>query len=161
MQCDEIPGLKLKDGATRIFLNTHGQNPEEVPAELVEFLKFAEDTPDAVFPYKSPRVKKLAHQIDRIKKNQEVGVKYMQLWEEMEYERRESRAEGKAEGKALNLIQLVRKKLKKNLEVQEIADLLEEDDTTILRIRNLISEYPDSPDDELAEIFCGHTSDQE
>ncbi len=32
--------------------------------------------------------------------NEEVSVKYMQLWEEMIYERQEARAEGLAEGRA-------------------------------------------------------------
>ncbi|WP_418714920.1 hypothetical protein [Blautia hydrogenotrophica] len=30
MQCPEAPGIPLADGAVRIFLNTHGHNPQEV-----------------------------------------------------------------------------------------------------------------------------------
>lgn len=38
MRSDENPQVVLKDGGTRIFLNTHGTNPEEVSPELVELL---------------------------------------------------------------------------------------------------------------------------
>lgn len=40
MKCEEIPELKLDDGATRIFLNTRGEHPELVPSELIELLKY-------------------------------------------------------------------------------------------------------------------------
>ena len=38
MTCDEVPGLKLRDGATRIFLNTHGTNADGVSEELIQLL---------------------------------------------------------------------------------------------------------------------------
>lgn len=36
MKCDEVEGLELGDGVTRIFYNTRGTNDEEVTPELVE-----------------------------------------------------------------------------------------------------------------------------
>lgn len=36
-QCQEVPQCILKDGATRIFLNTRGKNRNEVSKELVDF----------------------------------------------------------------------------------------------------------------------------
>ena len=39
MKCEEVPELHLDDGATRIFLNTHGKHPELVSEELIELLK--------------------------------------------------------------------------------------------------------------------------
>ena len=36
MRCEEVPELKLNDGATRIFLNTRGKHPELVSLELIE-----------------------------------------------------------------------------------------------------------------------------
>ena len=44
MRCDEIPGLKLHDGATRIFLNTHGTDAEGVSEELIQLLRYFEQT---------------------------------------------------------------------------------------------------------------------
>ena len=40
MRCEEVPELKLDDGATRIFLNTRGIHPELVSPELIELLKY-------------------------------------------------------------------------------------------------------------------------
>ena len=43
--------------------------------------------------FQNPRVQKLADQIENIKSNQEVGVKYMRLWEELDDAKKEGREE--------------------------------------------------------------------
>ena len=48
MRCEEVPELKLDDGATRIFLNTKGKHPELVSPELIELLKYMEHSTDEV-----------------------------------------------------------------------------------------------------------------
>ena len=58
-KCEERPECGLNDGATKIFLNTRGTNPEEVSAELVELLHFLENTTNQVAEHKT---------IDRIKR---------------------------------------------------------------------------------------------
>ena len=98
MTCDEVPGMALNDGAVRIFLNTHGENDDEVSEELVEFLHFVEETPDGDKEIKNERVRELADQIDHLKSSQEVGVRYMRFWEEMEELKQEAIAEGKELG---------------------------------------------------------------
>ena len=45
-RCEEEAECILEDGATRIFLNTRGENDSEVPRELVEFLHYLENTTD-------------------------------------------------------------------------------------------------------------------
>ena len=82
MTCDEVPGLELKDGGVRIFLNTHGKNDDEVSSELSEFLHFVEHPSKDNGDFQNPRVQKLADQIENIKSNQEVGVKSIRLWED-------------------------------------------------------------------------------
>ena len=93
MTCDEVPGLELKDGGVRIFLNTHGKNDDEVSSELSEFLYFVEHPSKDNGDFQNPRVQKLADQIENIKRNQEVGVKYMRLWEELDDAKKEGREE--------------------------------------------------------------------
>lgn len=83
MSCDEVPGLSLNDGAVRIFLNTHGRNDDEVSPGLVEFLHYAENPEQYGKNIRDSRVQKLAEQMDMLKSSQEVGVKYMRLWEEL------------------------------------------------------------------------------
>ena len=46
MKCQEVPDLRLEDGATRIFLNTRGTDPEGVSDELIDLLKYGEHSTD-------------------------------------------------------------------------------------------------------------------
>ncbi len=98
MTCDEVPVMSMNDGAVRIFLNTHGKNDDEVPRRLVEFLHYVEDPERYGRNIEDSCVQKLAEQIDMLKSSQEVGVKYMRLWEELADARLEGHAEGVLEG---------------------------------------------------------------
>ena len=107
MTCDEVPGLSMDDGAVRIFLNTHGKNDEEVPPGLVEFLHYVENPEQQEKEIQDERVRKLAGQIEMLKNSQEVGVKYMRLWEELEEARREGHDSGLAEGQRKSIKKLM------------------------------------------------------
>ena len=98
MTCQEIPGLVLNDGAVRIFLNTHGKNENEVSPGLVEFLHYAENPEKYGKDIKDSRVQELVKQMDMLKSSQEVGVKYMRLWEELEDARAEGLSQGLSQG---------------------------------------------------------------
>ena len=98
MTCDEVPGMAMDDGAVRIFLNTRGKNDDEVPRGLVEFLHYVEEPERYGKNIKDARVQELASQIEMLKGSQEVGVKYMRLWEELAEARIEGREEGLSEG---------------------------------------------------------------
>lgn len=96
MTCQESFSVLLNDGATRIFLNPHGTNPEDVSPELVELLHYIENTTQEVADScTSPRIHKMQERICSIKSSEEVSVKYMQRWEEMEMEKDKARAEGR------------------------------------------------------------------
>lgn len=146
MRCREVPELAMEDGAIRIFLNTHGENPEEVNPELVELLDYMEHTNQNIsVPYSSSRVRELQNSVNTIVENEEVGVRFMQAWEELALEREKGLEEGLAkglekglkEGEKLQLQNLIRKKLQKGQTVEQIADALEE---TPERIQQLIDE---------------------
>lgn len=99
MRCKEVPELELEDGATRIFLNSHGKHPELVSSELVELLEYMENSNDAVVSKcESGRIRKMHNNVKKIRSNKELEVKYMQAWEEKELERQEAYAEGRQEG---------------------------------------------------------------
>ena len=70
--------------------------------------------------------------------------------------RRISREEGREEGEQRKLIQLICKKLEKNVAVSEIADMLEEDVETIQEISNVASKYAPEYDIDkiMAELSC-------
>lgn len=95
MRCDEESELALGDGAVRIFLNTNGNNKEDISQELVELLGYIEHSTDT-FAQKctSSKVREIHEHICRIKMSEKIGVKYMNAWEEKIIIREEGKAEG-------------------------------------------------------------------
>ena len=136
MTCAET-GQPLEDGATRIFLNTHGKNSEDISPELKELLYYMEHT------------------------SEEIGVKYMQEWEEKILEKRkaraeglaEGRAEGRAEGETFRLIQLIKKKIQKSKSFIQIADELEEEPDNIQSLYECISQNINLTTEEIYKIY--------
>lgn len=61
----------------------------------------------------------------------------------------DERAEGKEEGKNLKLIGQVRKKLCKNISLEETADMLEEEKAAIAPIYDLLKSHPDWEDERI------------
>ena len=99
MSCDKIPGLKLHDGATRIFLNTHGTDAEGVSEDLIQLLRYFEQTTEEnAAASHSRKIEKLQKRVEEIKQNEEVGIRYMNAFEEKMWERREGREEGERIG---------------------------------------------------------------
>lgn len=69
--------------------------------ELIELLRYIEHTTEEVSQScTSERIRKLHERIRLIKSNEEIGVKYMQEWEERVIEKKEARQEGLEEGRA-------------------------------------------------------------
>ena len=155
MQCKEVPGLSLQDGAVRIFLNTRGQHTEGVSQELIELLRYMEHTTEEVSAScTSERIHNIQKRIHTIKSSEKIGVKYMQAWEEKILEQEKAREEGRKEGLAAGLSQghasglregltqggiqklqeLVEKKIQKGYGAEEIAEMLEEDIETIQKL---------------------------
>ena len=139
-QCIEAPDCRLEDGTMRIFLNTKGTNKDEVSQELIDFLRYVENTTDEIAEQSdSERLRRIHDRVCKVRKSEEIGVRYMQAWEEKIYERREAREEGReeglaegrregiAEGERRKLQHQIQKKLEKNMSIEEIADMLEED----------------------------------
>ena len=104
------------DGSHTVMLSTKGTNVDEVPPELVRFLKFVEaNLADSTKDFKDPLVERLQQSIQEIKRNRVMGERYM-LFEDLlkdEYSEgkkdglEQGRLEGKAEGKAEALMQSI------------------------------------------------------
>ena len=153
MKCDEVPGLSLEDGTVRIFLNARGTNTDEVSEELIELLKYMEHTDEATSnSCISTRIHEMQKKIEAIKSNEEVSIRFLKEYEALVLERREAREEGREEGLAAGreegltlgredkLIQQVTKKLQKGKSQETIAEELEEDKETIVKICRMIEE---------------------
>ena len=158
-RCKEVPECSLGDGAVKIFINTKGKNADEVSEELIEFLKYVEhSTNETANQAKSERVRRVHDRVCKVKVNEEVGVKYMQAWEEKYYEREEGREEGRiegritgrAEGRIKTLVNQVCRKLAKGMDAAAIADMLEEDEDVIRDICGVARQY--EPDYDIESI---------
>ena len=163
MSCDEIPGLKLHDGATRIFLNTRGTDEEEVSEELIQLLRYFEQTTEEnAAASHSRKIEKLQKRVEEIKKNEEVGIRYMNAFEEKMWERREGemigekrgkkigerigekrgeergRKEGVAQGEKIKQREIARRMVEKNLDFVLIKEMtgLTEQELNALKKRN-------------------------
>ena len=131
MRCEEVPELKLDDGATRIFLNTRGKHPELVSQELIELLKYMEHSTDEVSEQcKSERIQKMHRRVCRIKASEKTEVKYMQAWEEKLLERQKEKRE-------------LLRKMNHKMSIEEIADVLDMD---VSEVKRIIEEQYDTED---------------
>ena len=139
MSCDEIPGLKPHDGATRIFLNTHGTDEEGVSEELIQLLRYFEQTTEEnAAGSHSRKIEKLQKRVEEIKKNEEVGIRYMNAFEEKMWERREGEMIGEKRGKKSEQREIARKmvEMKMALDIIAKATGLTEQELEALKKRN-------------------------
>ena len=146
-RCDENPALSMEDGAIRIFLNSHGKNPEEVSPELTEFLKYMEST-DAVLAEHSAneKLKKIHKHVSQIKASEEMGVKYMQKWEEkvLDIEK------GREEGRILTEISVARFQFENKRPAEDTAKILKLSVNDIKKMEELFRAYPEEKDIQIA-----------
>ena len=135
--CEEDKEIQMQDGATRIFLNTHGKNKEEVRPELIEFLNYVEKTNELQGEtFHSEKVTKIQRAVQQIKSNEQIGVKYMQEWEERQDEI-DKAIEADREKRTLELIQ---KKQAKGKDLTQIADELEMTEEEVQKILDKYAE---------------------
>lgn len=151
MTCVET-GQPLEDGATRIFLNTHGKNSEDISPELKELLYYMEHTTEEI-SCSTSRLQQIKNHVNIVKSSEEIGVKYMQEWEEKILEKRKARAEGRAEGETFRLIQLIKKKIQKSKSFIQIADELEEEPDNIQSLYECISQNINLTTEEIYKIY--------
>ena len=116
MKCEEVPELKLDDGATKIFLNTRGKHSKLVSPELIELLKYMEHSTDEV---------------------SEACESNMQSWEERIMIKQEGIAEGRIEGEKALLKSLIEKKMAKKYSAEQISAMLEVD---VSEVENIMKE---------------------
>ena len=159
MTCAET-GQPLEDGATRIFLNTHGKNSEDISPELKELLYYMEHTTEEI-SCSTSRLQQIKNHVNIVKSSEEIGVKYMQEWEDKILEKRKARAEGLAEGRAegrtegqtITLIQQMKKKIQKSKTLIQIADELEEEPDTIQSLYECVSQNINLATEEIYKIY--------
>ncbi len=93
-----------------------------------------EHTNDRERKPESEKIQRLREKVEALKDDEEVGVRYMQEWEERELEKIDARNAGRMEGEQNKLREQVQKKVEKNYSAEKIAEDLEESVETIQKI---------------------------
>lgn len=112
--CLEDNSILMKDGAKRIFVNTHGKNKQDVSPEFVALMEFIEYNQDIGNIKSKANLEKIIKRVSQIKSSEKVGVKYMQQWEVEAIIRSEGKEEGIKEGikEGVDIVSAVVKRLK-------------------------------------------------
>lgn len=98
--CEETENVALKDGRCIVFLNTRGKNAEDVPKELVSFLKFVHaDLKESQKDFEDDYVRQVQKSVTHIKENRKMEEKFMLLEELLKDERKEGIKEGIQKGR--------------------------------------------------------------
>ena len=90
--------------------------------------------------FHSEKVTKIQRAVEQIKSNEEIGVKYMQKWEEIAEARAKGREEGREEGREQLLINQIQKKQAKGQDITQIADELEMTEEEVQSVLDRIRE---------------------
>ena len=122
-QCQEIAGLCLEDGTTKIFLNMTSRNGEPTLVSLLQYMKKTRlDNPDVVI--RDERIRKLDEIVTEVKQSEEWEAVKMSILS-VGIER--GREAGLAEGLHGKLKEQTAKKLAKGKNAEIIAGELEEE----------------------------------
>ena len=99
MTCREDGDVALEDGSHTVFLSTCGENEDEVPAELVKFLKYVKaGLKESSEDFQDSFVKRVQIAVRNVKASREMEEQYMLLEELIKEEREQALAEGRELG---------------------------------------------------------------
>ena len=106
--CREAPELPYRDGSHTLLLSTCGENEDEVPEPLVNFLRYVKGV---LTNFGDPFVRRLEDSVRQVRASREMEERFMVLQEMMKQERREGWEEGiaigKIEGKAESVLDIL------------------------------------------------------
>ena len=103
--------FEVKDGRKTIYLNTRGTNKEDVPDDLVEFLRYVRATQEeSEEEFQDSFVKNLQEKVRKIKNDRAMEERYMLLEEMLRNEHKEGHGEGLREAKAESVLTLLEMK---------------------------------------------------
>ena len=136
-QCEEVAGLHLEDGTTKIFLNMSSKNGKP---ELISLLQYMKETrlDNPGITVKDKRLVELDEIVQEVKESEEWEAVSMSIYSQGI---QRGKAEGISLGEERKLIELICKKLKKNKSVECIAEELEENQEIVEKICAIAASY--------------------
>ena len=137
-QCEEIQGMHLEDGTTKIFLNMTSKNGSQ---ELVSMLQYMRNTSldNPEIKVRDERIVELDRIVSEVKESEEWEAVQMNILEI-----------GISQGENRKLVSQVCKKLKKGYSADAIADMLEEEAEMIQNICDIAECF--APDYDVEKI---------
>lgn len=143
--CEEVPGLVLEDECATIFLNTKGENAEEVESSLVHFMRFVENsTKEIAEESGDERIQYIYERMEELKKNSEMEADYMKTEERERLMKEEAEKRGELRGRQLERYDVLKRQISrmrlKGYQTEEIGELLGEESGTIREIMREIEE---------------------
>jgi predicted transposase/invertase (TIGR01784 family) len=121
-RCIEEPNLSLEDGARRIFLNAVGKIGGR--EDLSELLRYFVDSREQ--NALNETTKQLHQMVEQVRKDQEVGKRFMKAFERDYYMKKAGKEEEKKKSKE-NTLRIARRLLEKKMPIEEILDIVELD----------------------------------
>ena len=116
------PDKEVYDGEVILYLNTKGKDPAGVSNELIAMLEyFEETTDDKALSSGYERIIRLNEIVSSIKANDEIGVKYMNAYEERMHDIQEAREQGEAQGEASKALEMAKAMKVDNEPVEKIV----------------------------------------
>ena len=99
MTCREDGSVALEDGSHTVFLSTCGENEDEVPEELVKFLRYVKaGLKESIEDFQDSFIKRVQTAVRNVKASREMEEQYMLLEELIKEEREQALAEGRELG---------------------------------------------------------------
>lgn len=145
--CLEDEGLRLQDGAQKIYLNTKGKL-NDVSDELKDFLKYVETTTrERADMSRGSLVRNIQKKVELVKNDEAMGVEFMTIEEKMQYRwedgwnegKEKGRIEGRKEGERIGLERL--NKLFRRLIADQRMEDLEKSTSDAAYQERLLEEY--------------------
>ena len=121
------PDKEVYDGEVILYLNTKGKDTAGVSNELIAMLEyFEETTDDKALSSGYERIIRLNEIVSSIKANDEIGVKYMNAYEERMHDIQEAREQGeeigRSEGEASKALEMAKALKAKGVGIDIIAE---------------------------------------
>ena len=134
-QCEEVAGLHLDDGTTKIFLNMKSKNGRPELVSLLQYMKNTNlENPEII--EKDPRIVELDCIVQEVTQSEEWEAVRMNIYE-MGIEK--GREEGREEGRELSVRKFVKNLLMKGVPDEDIIQLAECEQTVINELRKELS----------------------
>ena len=113
------------DGSHTVYLSTKGNNRDEVPCSLVEFLDYVgAGLEDCNKEFGDTLVRRIQESVKKIKADREMGARYMLFEEMLKDEFNEGKLEGRLEGKLEGRLE-GKLEEKKNVIISFLSDIAE------------------------------------